>query len=125
MYLYLKKGTFIPFFFTAILFAGGYLFANTEPNSEKSNNSKNSNREYASNQVPSTYSTDSLEVANKSKGKPETEENNLKTEGTTENAGNNDFYDEEEGLDETQSFISFNFLYYLLEKFKFSNSLRY
>jgi len=118
MYLYLKKGTFILFFFTAILFVGGFVFANTEPDPKKSDNS---NKENASEQVLLT-SADSLDIADKSKGKTETEEN---IEGTTENAGNNDFYDEEEGLDETQSFISFNFLYYLLEKFKFSNSLRY
>lgn len=117
MYLYLKKGTFILFFFTAILFVGGFVFANTEPDPKKSDISYTEN---TSEQVLLT-SADSLEIA-ESKRKPETEEN---TEGTTEKAGNNDFYDEEEGLDETQSFISFNFLYYLLEKFKFSNSLRY
>lgn len=39
---------------------------------------------------------------------------------------NNTYYESDEESDEpSQSMISFNFLYYLLQKFKFSNSLGY
>ena len=34
-----------------------------------------------------------------------------------------DFYDDED--ENSESFISFNFLYYLIEKFKFTNALEY
>jgi len=35
------------------------------------------------------------------------------------------YYDSDEEEDSSDSIISFNFLYYLLQKFKFSNSLQY
>ena len=41
-----------------------------------------------------------------------------------EPSGEVDFYDEEEE-DTSESVISFNFLYYLLQKFKFSDSMNY
>ena len=45
---------------------------------------------------------------------------------SSEVPGNENYYDSDEDTDESsQSIISFNFLYYLLQKFKFSNSLSY
>jgi len=123
----LKTSTIFCLIIFAIYIAGASAIAGTNPQqdgpSTPSQEDKEDNRTFSK----SLLSGDSLDVPDDEEKHStlldDENESGALNETRPDFSGESDFYDDE---DETSnSFISFNFLYYLLEKFKFTNSLDY
>ena len=120
----------------------GSSFAGTEPVPEKS--SKLSNKKlitYSIQDLASTYiAADTVDTPETSEAPPPKQYGSLEPELDSFNMGSDEiegeeesvvldndesYYEDDEAEESSESIISFNFLYYLLQKFKFSNSLQY
>jgi cytoskeletal protein RodZ len=122
MFLTLNRGTFYTFLILATFVSYQVAFSSVYPEQEG----------------PSTDpQQEELEPASESDSVDTQEGNSFSSETLFENTTQNDetgnlndpegdsFYEADEDEDNSQSVISFNFLYYLLQKFKFSDSLLY
>ncbi len=124
MLLRLKTGAIFCLILFAVYIAGGSAATSAEPEQEgPSAPSQEDNRTLSK----SFLSGDSLDVPDDKVKQPallnEEKETGVLNERKPDFNRESDFYDDE---DETpESFISFNFLYYLIEKFKFTNALDY
>ncbi len=124
MFLTLRKGTFYSFLILATFVSYQVAFASTDPVQE----GPASEPKQEEQGVPTSQS-DSVEAQQQTTSFSneaffENTTENEETENLTSPEGDN-FYDTDEEEDNSQSVISFNFLYYLLQKFKFSDSLLY
>ena len=121
MFLNLKRGTFYTLLIVATLLSYQVAFAVSDPVQEKP--SDNQQKEELEQPKQESDSIESQPVSSFSGEElldikePGTDSGNLPE--------NDSFYEADEEEDNSQSVISFNFLYYLLQKFKFTESLLY
>jgi len=119
MFLTLKKGTFYTLLI-ATLFSYQVAFAIADPVQEGP--ADDPQQEELEEPTQEADSTESQHVSSFS-GDELLEITELSTD--SENLPDSDSFYEADEEDNSQSVISFNFLYYLLQKFKFSESLLY
>ena len=121
MFLTLKKGIFNTFLIIATLLSYQVAFGVTDPVQE----GPSSNQPQEELEEP-TQESDSLESQPVSSFSGDEV---LEIAEQSSDSGNitesDSFYETDEEEDKSQSVISFNFLYYLLQKFKFNESLLY
>lgn len=124
MLLRLKTGAIFCLILFAVYIAGGSAATSAEPEQEgPSAPSQEDNRTLSK----SFLSGDSLDIPKNEVEQPafrnEEKEASTLNESKPDFNRESDFYDDED--ENSESFISFNFLYYLIEKFKFTNALEY
>ena len=115
--------------------------AETEPSPAKSSNSSKKTIAYPIQDLIGNYiQVDTLDVPENNEAPPPEQYGSLEPDLETLNVRSEEgvvpeeslnidkddsYYDSEDEEESSDSIISFNFLYYLLQKFKFSNSLQY
>ena len=104
------------------MYASGTVFANIDTENTPNTDPENPTEEVDQKQKADSLGVGRSDIEESSEGDPTDLESNKQGESSG-NVANSDFY-EDDGTD-SDNFISFNFLYYLLEKFKFTNALRY
>ncbi len=123
MFLTLKKGTFYRFLILATFLSYQVAFASIDPEQEgPTSEPQQEQPEEPTNQSDSVEAqqTHSFSTEDIFESSSQNEETGNLTDPESDN-----FYEADEDEDNSQSVISFNFLYYLLQKFKFSDSLLY